>query len=126
MGEQSFIRSSEPVIIVGSNPDGSETTPVGASDNGEVYANDCINTAANDLTLNLTTVAQEVKIGSTRNIKRKYVYMEALSSNIKWGFNTDCKFNLYKNQLIIHPVGDVAVYMKMDSGTGQATIAEGE
>lgn len=119
------IQAALPIKIIGSSSTGLETNPVQASANNELRSNDCINTSAIDTILNLTTVAQEVKVGANRLTERKYIWMQAIATNIKWGFDTNCRFDLFRNQLVIHPVGNVPVYMKMSTGTGTAIVAEG-
>ena len=126
MGDILDREAAQTVKLVGSASDGTESNPVEASDNNEIRSNDSVNVSAADTILNLTTLAQEVKVGASRNPNRKYLWMEALDKNIKWGFDSSCRFDLFKKQLIIHPVGNVPVYMKMSAGTGQAVVGEGE
>lgn len=125
MGDISEINASQAVKIIGSGPDGSESNPVEASSNNELYNADCVNHAAIDIVLSLTTTPQEVKVGASRQVNRKYLWMQALDANVKWGFDTNCRFDLFKNQMIIHPVGNVPVYMKVSTGTGSAAVGEG-
>jgi hypothetical protein len=119
------LQASGSVKIAGANSSGTETHFVDASPNNELRANDCVNTSGTDTVLSLTVTAQEIKVSTSRLVNRKYVWMEALSTNVKWGFDSNCRFDLFKNQLIIHPVGNVAIYMKMSTGTGTAAIGEG-
>lgn len=91
----------------------------------ELRTNDCVNSEASDCFLTLSTTPQELKVGTVRNAGRKYVWMQALTSNVKWGFSTDCRFDLFKNQLILQPVGDVPIYVKMSTGSGTVVVAEG-
>lgn len=75
--------------------------------------------------LNLTTTAQELKVGASPLEDRLYIEMQALSSNVKWGYTTACEFNLFKNQFFALPCGTgCKIYLKMSVGTGDCAIAE--
>jgi hypothetical protein len=75
--------------------------------------------------LNLTTTAQELKVGANALSDRLYVEMQALDSNVKWGYTTACEFNLFKNQFFALPCGEnCTIYLKMSTGTGDCAIAE--
>ena len=93
------------------------------SDNNEAASIDSALTSGTDTTTNLTTTAVELKVGASRLPERKYLIVEGLSNNIKWGFTTSCPFDLFKNQLIMMPIG-VAVYAKMSTGTGSIAVGE--
>jgi len=75
--------------------------------------------------LNLTTTAVIGKVGANNLAQRKYIIIEAIDKNIKWGFDSTCPFDAFKNQLIMLPIGDnINIYLKMSSGTGSINIAE--
>lgn len=96
----------------------------GVSPKDEGYSNDSCRSSVIDTTIVLTTTAVELKVGASALADRKYLMMQARDNNIRWGFNTSCNFDLFKNEKIIIPVG-VAVYGKTTSGTGTIVIAEG-
>ena len=125
MSDLPFIQAASPSVIIGADPTGTETYPVASSSNGELRNTDCVNTSATDSTVSLTTAATEVKVGASRLTDRKYVWMQALVSNVKWGFDSNCRFNLFKNQMVCFPIGNVPIYIKMSAGTGTANIGEG-
>jgi hypothetical protein len=125
MADLSDVNAGQTVKIVGMGSTGAETNAVGAKSNNELLASDCINTSASDRVLALTTTAVEVKVGGTRLTNRKYIFLQALSSNVKWGFNTTCNFDLFKNQFFVLPTGNVTVYIKVSIGTGSCAIGEG-
>lgn len=93
----------------------------------DLQTDDRINTSAVDTVLALTTAPAIVKVGGSVLTERKYVILEGLSINIKWGFsNSTQSFDLFKNQLLMVPVGpNVNIWMKVTTGTGSAGIAEG-
>lgn len=95
----------------------------GVSPLDEGYANDSCRTSGIDTTILLTTVAVELKVGGSALADRKYMFIQARDNNIKWGFNTTCNFDLFKNQLIIMPVA-VTMYAKTSVGTGTIVIGE--
>jgi hypothetical protein len=75
--------------------------------------------------LTLTTSPVELKVGATALDKRLYVEMQALDSGVKWGYTTNCEFNLFKNQFFALPTGkNCTIYLKASSGTADIAIAE--
>lgn len=124
--DASDIQRASSVKIVGVNPDGSETNPVGSSVNKEIFIRDTHDNGGLDSVINLTTVAVEGKVGAVRKIERKYVIMEALSNNVKWGFSqTTQSFDLFKSQLIMVPIGEnTQIWFKVSTGTGSIAFGE--
>lgn len=75
--------------------------------------------------LSLTTTFQEGKVGASTMSDRKYVEMQALSNNVKWGYDSTCPFDLFKNQFFSLPAGtNCKVYFKMSVGTGSIAFSE--
>lgn len=75
--------------------------------------------------LSLTTTAVELKVGANTLVNRRYIEMQALDKNVKWGYTTDCEFDLFKNQFFALPVGeDCIIYLKASTGTADVAIAE--
>ncbi len=78
-----------------------------------------------DTILSLTTTPVEVKVGASALADRCYFEMQALTKKVKWGYNTSCNFDLFKNQFFSLPAGtDCTVYVKASSGTASVVIAE--
>ncbi len=76
-------------------------------------------------TLALTTTPQILKVGASALAGRKTIEMQALSKNVKWGYNTNCEFDLFKNQFFALPAGEnCVVYLKVSTGTGSIAIGE--
>lgn len=126
MGDISDIDAAQSVKLIGSSSDGTEQAPVGSTTNGEVLASDTANSGGLDAVLNLTTTPQEGKVSTSVKSDRKYIVMQALDKNVKWGFsNTTQSFDLFKNQIIIVPLGpNTSVWFKMSSGTGDVAFGE--
>lgn len=95
----------------------------GVSDKDEAYANDSCRFSGVDTTILLTTTAVELKVGGSVLADRKYIFLQARDNNIRWGFNTSCNFDIFKNQFIIMPLG-VTIYAKTTTGTGTIVIGE--
>lgn len=75
--------------------------------------------------LPLTTSAIEGKVGAVTLSNRKYIEMQALTSNVKWGYDSSCPFDLFKSQFFSLPAGEnCKVYFKMSIGTGSVAIGE--
>ena len=102
-----------------------EATKVGVNTSKEILTTDSPNSGGVDKVFNLTTTAQEFKVGASAKVNRKYILMEAQTNRVKWGFNTSCNFSLKKNAFFMLPVGtNTTVYLCAESGT--ATMAGGE
>jgi len=127
MGDISDVQATEAKRLVGADPvTGDETTPIGSTTDGEIWIRDTHNNGGLDTVIALTTTAVEGKVGVTRRTNRKYVIIEALDTNIVWGFsNTTQSFDLFKSQLIMIPIGeDTEIWFKMRVGTGNVAFAE--
>lgn len=113
--------------IVGADSLGNETDYVKVSTNQELAIRDTHDNGGLDTILPLNAVtAVEGKVGALTKDERKYIIMEALDTNVKWGFsNTTQSFDLFKSQLIMVPVGpNTEVWFIMSSGTGSVAFGE--
>lgn len=114
-----------PSKLFGSDANGDETNPVGASTLLDMFVADVPNQTGLSATLALTTTAVEGKVGAVTMTNRKYIEMQALSTGIKWGYDITCPFDLFKNQFFSLPAGsNCKVYFKMFTGTGSVAIGE--
>jgi hypothetical protein len=111
----------------------SEVTRIsGANEENIVSVNDISELSVNDTpqqglsaTLALTTTAQELKVGAVALVNRKLIEMQALDKNIKWGYNTNCDFDLFKNQFFSLPCGESCIlYLKTSIGTANIAVSE--
>lgn len=125
MADLSEIQSSPITKLVGSDPSGSENNPVNATPKGDLQTADVPNQTGLNATLSLTTSAQEAKVGATALADRKFLDAQATSSNVKWGYDTTCPFDLFKNQFFSLPAGfNCKIYFKVSTGTGSVAIGE--
>lgn len=124
MADLSDLQAAQSTKIVGADSAGIETNPLGVKSNQEARTVDTCDTSAIDAVLNLTTGSTEGKVGGARLVNRKYVEFQALSTGVKWGYNTSCNFDIFKNQFLVLMHGDQPIYFKMSSGTGQVVFAE--
>lgn len=125
MADLNNIQAAGSTIIVGSDSSGLETNPVKATTLGEIQAVDVPNQTGLSGLVALTTTAVEGKVGVSTMTNRKYIEMQAISSNVKWGYDTTCPFDLFKNQFFSLPAGEnCKVYFKVSTGTGSVAIGE--
>ncbi len=76
-------------------------------------------------TLTLNTTPQELKVGVTALVGRKYIEMEALGKNIQWGYDISCPFKLQKAKFYSLPAGEsCTVYLKTTQGSSDIAVAE--
>ena len=110
---------------MGSDATGTETNPVKATTLGEIQAVDFPNQTGLSGLVALTTISVEGKVGISTMTNRKYIEMQAISSNVKWGYDATCPFDLFKNQFFSLPAGEnCKVYFKVSTGTGSVAIGE--
>lgn len=125
MADLSLNDSSQKVSIVGSDSSGSETNPIASNTAGELSVNDTPNQAGVENAITLTTTAIIAKVGVSPLDNRKYVVIQALDNNVKWGFSSTCRFDCFKNQLIFIPAGpDAVIYLKASTGTAIVVLGE--
>lgn len=125
MADLNEIQSAQQTKIVGQDAAGVETTPVKSTTLGELQVADIPNQTGMNAVLNLTTTPQEGKVGTSTMTNRKYIEMQALTTGVKWGYDTTCPFDLYKSQFFSLPAGtNCKVYFKVLTGTGQVAVGE--
>lgn len=122
MPDLTQIESSQSVKVAGGN----EESYASVSPNNDLFTRDILNVSALDSVINLTTSPTELKVGISNLSERKYVIMEALSNNVKWGFSSGTQsFDLFKSQLLMVPTGaSISIWARMSSGTGQIAFGE--
>jgi hypothetical protein len=101
------------------------TNVAGVTSLSDLQVVDVPNQTGLSATLSLTTTAVEGKVGASTMTNRKYIEMQALVTNVKWGYDTTCPFDLFKSQFFSLPAGtNCKVYFKMSTGTGSVAIGE--
>jgi len=102
-----------------------ETDFVEVNSSKELTTTDSPNLGGLDTIINLTVTPVELKVGASAKTNRKYFLLEALTNNVKWGFNTSCNFSLKKFSFYMIPVGEnTTVYVKALTGTAQVVAGE--
>jgi len=127
MSDANALEAASTTKLVGAQTDGTEETPIGSTTYREILAYDVANHGGADTELTLVAgQIVELKIGASPRANRKYIMIQALDRNMKWGFSIGTQnFNAYKAQFFMLPMGpDTSVYMK-NSGTetGKINIA---
>lgn len=119
-------QSSQSVKVVGATGTGSEANFAAVTPNNDFQTADILNNSAADTVVNLTTSASAIRTGVANLANRKYVVLEALSTNVKWGFSSGSQsFDLFKSQLIMIPTGpNVTIWARVTTGTGQIAVGE--
>jgi hypothetical protein len=104
--------------------DGTYTVKV--TPNQDLGTSDLMTTSALDGAVALTTTPVAIRVGGANLANRKYVIIEGLSTNIKWGFsNTTTTFDIFKDQILMIPIGPgVTLWAKVTAATGSIGIGE--
>ena len=114
------ITHTQDSIRLGDGVDLVEVTPL-----KDLQTADVPNQIGLDTILNLTTTPIEGKDGLSAMSDRKYIEMQALTTSVKWGYSTNCPFDLFKNQFFALPTGtNCKIYFKASTGTAQVAFAE--
>ena len=120
MGDINESQQSEVTRITG----GDETNAAGVNVINELAVNDTPQQGVSGV-LNLTTTAIELKVGASPLSNRKTIEMQALTKNVKWGYNANCEFDLFKNQFFALPAGEnCTMYLKSSTGLADVAISE--
>lgn len=128
MADLSDLQAAQTAKIVGSDTGGVETNAARVTPNQDIGAVDTVNASVTGGTITLSGTPVELKIGGSRLANRKYIWMEALGNNVKWGFGPtvgQCPFDCFKSQLFSFPIGDVAIYAYATTGTPSVAFGEG-
>lgn len=126
MADLSELQAAGATKVVGSNTSGVETNAAKVSSNQDLGTSDILDSGGVDAIVALTTTPVQLKVGASALANRKYMVIEALSTNVVWGFsNTTQSFDIFKSQLIMIPVGpNTQVWAKMSTGTGNIAVGE--
>lgn len=122
MGDASRERASSVNRITGQDENNVAIVTI----NSEVAIRDTHDNGGLDTIIALTTTPIEGKVSSSAKTERKYIIMEALTKNVKWGFsNSTQSFDLFKSQLIMVPIGaNTDIWLKTTTGSGSVAFAE--
>jgi len=124
MADIAEAKQSEVIRIA--NP--TEDNFVEVSINSELKAVDTANNGGLDTVVSITAASVvELKVGGTVKTARKYVQIQALGKNVKWGFTAGTQsFDAFKSQFFILPIGaGTTVYLK-NNGTTSVDVAIAE
>lgn len=119
MGDLTEIQASMAVKVIGSDTLGGETNPVKVSVNQDMAVSDILNIAATSGTITiLPNTVYQLQVGASALSNRKYVIMQALDPDVKWGLGAASQpFYAYQSQIIMIPVGDAtAIYFRTEAG----------
>jgi hypothetical protein len=127
-------QSGQTVKVIGADDNGAESNYMDVSAKREARANDSVNNGAVDGVLAVNTTPSEGKVGASRRVDRKYVWMQAITvpsganAYILWGFsNTTQSFKLFKDQLLCFPIGEgTQIWFKTPGLGTSGTVAFGE
>lgn len=130
MGDITSAEATEAVRVVGADPiTGAEQTPVGSTANGDLQTADVPNTAGAYATVNITTSAEELKVGGTALAGRKMVSIQPIDGKIYYGYDSSVTAangtELAKKQIIVFTIGaGIPVYLVSSLGTVDVRIGE--
>lgn len=99
---------------------------VKVSENNEIRSADILDNGGIDSVVSLNTTAKELKVGASSKTLRKFIMLQALTTNIVFGFTqTSQSFELRKTQTAILPFGPATkIWAKVTIGTGSIAVGE--
>jgi len=90
-----------------------------------IIVTDIINQPGVNTILPLTTIAIEAKVGATALTNRHVVNLQALTKNVKWGYDSTCPFDIFKDQFFALSAGDLCtIFVKVSTGVGSIVVGE--
>lgn len=128
MADLDVIEAAQSVILIGSQADGTEETPIGSTNIRELLVVEKLLDAGLDDEISITAgTPVEVKVGASKKADRKVVIIQPIDGKIKWGFsNTTQSFPLFKLQpLVINAGPNTDIWIDAVSGTVNVAIGEG-
>jgi hypothetical protein len=134
MADLTDIQAAQTIKLTGVNSSGSEDNYLKVSNNKEARANDSVNNGGLDAVLAVNTTASEGKVGATKKVDRKYIWMmpitvpTGVNAYLLWGFsNSTQSFKIFKDQLLCFPIGDgTEIWFKTPGVATSGTVAFGE
>lgn len=129
MADLTNIQSAEAVKIIGSTSNGTETNPVGATQNLELNVADVLNNGGVNSNLSVGTTAVELKVGASRLAARKFIILQPRDNGIFYGFSSGVTaangIEVFKSQILMLPVGEnTEVWLIGDTAGKNIRIAE--
>ncbi len=127
--DATFTQATTPVIVVGSDSTGAETTPIRSYPDGELAVADILNTGGVQSAMTVGTSAIEAKVGASRLTNRKLLTICPTDGDIYWGYTnaitTTTGTPIFKNQMVAISVGDTAAVYLVASANRNVRITEG-
>jgi hypothetical protein len=130
MADLTEIQSSQAVKIIGSDATGTETTPVGANSQGELFVTDTIRVGGIEGAISVSTTAVEAKVGASLYSGRTSltVYNNG-TATIYWGFTNAVTSStgtpFFKNQQLVFSIeGTASIWLIAASGTHNIRVTE--
>jgi fibrillarin-like rRNA methylase len=129
LGDLTDLQAAGTTKIVGSDSTGLETTAVNASDNGELYTRDIINSNLINGAISVTDTPIEAKVGASALTNRKFITITPTTGVIYWGSSSSVTVSegtpIFKNQVLTLSFSEnVSVYLVAES-TIDCRIVEG-
>jgi len=128
MADISDVQAAQSVKLIGSGPTGVESTPVNATNDGQILAYDVADAGGADTVITIAGGSiVELKVGTSAMSNRKYIQIQALDSKVKFGFSpTSQSFDAFKDQFFMMPFGpNTSIYLK-NNGSPNVDVAIAE
>ena len=129
MGDIIDRQAGQSVKVIGADSTGTETTPVDSTTDGQLLSYDVANGGGEDTIITIPADSYvELKIGASTRVNRKYIQIQALGRDVRWGFSaTTFSFKAFKDQFFILPFGpNTHVYIKNTHASESRDVAIAE
>lgn len=129
MSDLSDIQSAQSIKIIGSGSTGSESTPVNATNNGDLTVIDFLNNSGTQAAITVGITAIEARVGGSNLSNRKYICIQAKDTGVFFGVTNTVTISsgteIFKDQTLFIPAGPNTTIWLIASGAGKnVRIAE--
>jgi len=129
MGDIEQKSAGMPVFVVGATNDGTETTPVNSTVNGDLRVADLLVQGGTQGALVVGTSAVAARVGVANFANRKALTVTPTDGDIYWGYTngvtTASGTIIYKNQQITFSVSDAVTIWLIASTNRNVRVTEG-
>lgn len=129
MTDLSPIQAAQAIIVIGSQPDGSETTPVRSTVGGDLGTADVLVSGGAQTVLTVGVSAVAARVGAANLANRKALTVMPTDGSVFWGYSNAVTAatgtEIFKNQQVTFAVSGAVTIWLIAAATRNVRITEG-